>query len=181
MVKKELSYNVTYRNVRYARIEFRAGNLHLVIPRGYDYKELVNKKAGWIKKKQDYLEHVTKTHKGRDLEEKTVEELKLLVHDSVNHYSKKIGVSINNITFRKSRSKWASINTLNNISINKYMRYLPSQLISYIVFHELAHIIVRNHSRKFWKIIENEFGHYSQYENELYYYWMLISKRAELI
>jgi len=181
MVKEQLSCKVTYRKVRYARIEFRAGSLHLVIPRGYDYKALLQKRAGWIKKKQEYIEYVIKTYKDRHLEEKTLEVLKLLVHDSVSHYSKQIGVSINNITFRKSRSKWASINTLKNISINKHMRYLPPHLISYIVFHELAHIIVRNHSREFWKIIENEFGDYSDYENELYYYWMLISKRAGLI
>ena len=179
MIKEEISYKVTYRNVRYARIEFRAGNIHLVIPRGYDYKVLLRKKAGWIKKKQDYFEQIANTYGNRDLEEKTVDKLKLLVHYSTNHYSNKIDVRVNKIIFRKSRSKWASINTLNTISINKHMRFLPSHLIDYIVFHELAHIIVRNHSRKFWKIIESEFGNYSEYENELYYYWILISQKPD--
>lgn len=176
MFKVDLPCKVTYRNVRYARIEFKSGTLHFVIPQGYDYRTLLRKKAGWIRKKQEYFRYIKETYKDRDLEEKTLEDLKSIVHDSVNRYSRRIGVCANNITFRKSRSRWASINTLNNICINKNMRFLPPHLISYIVFHELAHIIERNHGRKFWKIIESEFGNFSHYENELYYYWMLISK-----
>lgn len=176
----KISYKVSYRNVRYARIEFRAGNIHLVVPKGYNYRVLLEKKAGWIKKKQIYLKQVVKNYKDRNLEEKTVEDLKVKVNNSVNHYSRKLGVSVNKITYRKSRSRWASINTLNNISINKDMRFLPSHLIEYIVFHELSHIIHRNHGKKFRELIESEFADHKMYDNELYYYWILISKRTGL-
>ena len=180
MSNTDFSYELTYRKVRYARIEFRGGNLHLVIPRGYDYEQLLRKKAGWIKKKQDEYKRVKETYRNTSFEEMSVEELKIIVNEAITHYSKKMGVSVNKVSYRKTRTKWASINTLNNISINKIMRFLPPRLIGYIVLHELAHIIERNHGSKFWRIIEKEFGDYKTYEDELYYYWILISEKYEL-
>ena len=32
---------------------------------------------------------------------------------------------------------------------------LPNHLIDYVIYHELAHTLVKNHSRKFWNTLEN--------------------------
>ena len=38
----------------------------------------------------------------------------------------------------------------NNININLCVYYLPQDLQDYIILHELAHTVVKNHSRHFW-------------------------------
>jgi predicted metal-dependent hydrolase len=51
---------------------------------------------------------------------------------------------------------------------------LPENLIEYVVFHEIAHLVELNHSKKFWNIISSKFQDYKNLENELSVYWFAI-------
>lgn len=71
-------------------------------------------------------------------------------------------------------SKWGSLSSKGNISINSYTRFLPEYLIEYIIYHEIIHFLERKHNSIFWKLIKNKYGNYKEYEKELYNYWFLI-------
>ena len=43
-----------------------------------------------------------------------------------------------------------------NVNINNYLMHLPSYLIEYVVFHEVAHLVEMGHNKRFWKIIATE-------------------------
>lgn len=38
------------------------------------------------------------------------------------------------------KTKWASFSPKNNLTINKLMKYLPDDLIEYVIFHEISHL-----------------------------------------
>ena len=45
----------------------------------------------------------------------------------------------------------------NNYNISYFIIYyffLPKRIIDYVIAHELAHILVPNHSKKFWSTVE---------------------------
>jgi len=48
------------------------------------------------------------------------------------------------------KTRWGSCSYKNNININLCICYLPQDLQDYIILHELAHTVVKNHSRHFW-------------------------------
>src|SRR4030067_894161 len=44
----------------------------------------------------------------------------------------------------------------NNLTINTLLKFLPEDLISYIVYHETAHNIERKHNETFWNLINRK-------------------------
>ncbi|UPT78174.1 M48 family metallopeptidase [Sulfurovum sp. XGS-02] len=71
------------------------------------------------------------------------------------------------IAFRKSKTKWGSCSPRNRLSFNPELMKLSSSLIEYVVVHELAHIVYKNHSKEFWALIKKFIRNYSQKEEEL--------------
>ena len=41
----------------------------------------------------------------------------------------------------------------------------PKELIDYVIIHELAHTIEKNHSKKFWYIVQKNIPNYKIYKN----------------
>jgi predicted metal-dependent hydrolase len=62
--------------------------------------------------------------------------------------------AVGRIILRKQKTIWGSCSAKNNISLNKNLIFLRDELIDYVIMHELAHIRVKNHSRKFWEELE---------------------------
>lgn len=60
------------------------------------------------------------------------------------------GLSFNKLSFRNNKTRWGSCSGNNNISLNIQLIRLPDHLIDYVILHELAHIIHKNHSSSFW-------------------------------
>jgi len=81
---------------------------------------------------------------------------------------------IHKIYFRRMKTKWASCSLKGNLTVNTLMKYLPEELIRYVIFHETAHLIERRHNDRFWGIISQKFGNYEKMEQDLFSYWFLI-------
>lgn len=86
-----------------------------------------------------------------------------------------MGVSerVGNITIRKQRSRWASCSHANNFNFNIRMASLPLKYFDYVITHELAHIIEKNHSPRFWAIVEKHCNNYKICRKNLKEYWVL--------
>ena len=64
--------------------------------------------------------------------------------------AKRYGFKHGKISVKKMKTRWGSCSYKNNININLCVCYLPQDLQDYIILHELAHTVVKNHSRHFW-------------------------------
>jgi len=53
---------------------------------------------------------------------------------------------------------------------------LPDQVRDYLVVHELAHLLEPNHSRNYWKRVDEFFPDYRYAEAELKRYWILVER-----
>ncbi len=173
----EIPYIVKYRNIKYPRLEFRTGELVLVLPHnGHNPEEIIKKHRKWIEGKLKFIsDHIGRSSKLK-LKQRSVEELRSAVSEFVEEHAEMLCVNVNRIYIRKMKSKWASCSVRKNITINSLMRYLPDSLIRYIVYHEMAHIIERKHTRRFWRAIEREYKNYSEYEKDLFFYWFRLNR-----
>lgn len=66
------------------------------------------------------------------------------------------------ITFSDTISKWGSCTHDNKLQFNWRLIMAPLLVINYVVIHELAHTIEKNHSSKFWSIVEQYTPSYRQ-------------------
>lgn len=72
----------------------------------------------------------------------------------LNELSRKHQLSYNRVTIKNNRTRWGSCSQKNNINLSLHLMRLPDYLIDYILLHELAHTLHKNHGRRFWKDME---------------------------
>jgi predicted metal-dependent hydrolase len=72
-----------------------------------------------------------------------------------------------NISVRNTKTRWGSCSYNNNISLSLHLMRLPNHLIDYVIFHELAHTLVKNHSHEFWNTLESLCPDYKKLDKEL--------------
>jgi len=68
--------------------------------------------------------------------------------------SEKHSLPYTRLTVRRMRTRWGSCSSRNNISLNSGLIFLPESLIEYVMLHELAHTLHKDHSKRFWDALE---------------------------
>lgn len=73
----------------------------------------------------------------------------------VNELAAAHGFSYNGLKIRKMTSRWGSCTSRNSINLNSWLVMLPDHLSDYVILHELAHTVHKNHSPRFWKLLDD--------------------------
>ena len=172
----DIKYQLDYRDILYPRLEFKTGDLLLVLPKNYeDEEDLINKHKGWIvKKRNEIIEALQKTNNRKLVKTRDKEAFKEYVIKIAEQYSEELHLNAKSIVFKKMKSKWASCSSKKNLTVNTLLRYLPNDLIKYVIFHEITHLIEREHNEKFWRKITQKFKKHNTYEKDLLVYWFLV-------
>jgi len=55
----------------------------------------------------------------------------------------------------------------NRIYFSKQVEKLSDEALKYIVAHELAHLVVKRHTEKFWEIVRNLYPNYVEGKREV--------------
>jgi predicted metal-dependent hydrolase len=178
--KSETPYLVKYRNVKYPRLEFKTGTLNLILPIDYEKKEkFLAKHKKWIDKKLKEIQKAIDQTEAKQINNtRNLNELKEMVQALSNGYQKELNTKINRIYFKKMKTKWASCSQGNNLTVNTLLKYLPTDLIEYIIFHEIAHSIERKHNFNFWSFIRKKISNHEAKEKDLLSYWFMVQKVA---
>lgn len=177
MPKDKIS--IIKRKIKYPRIELKTGVPILILPQNnsFDEIEILDKHKKWLKQKLEFIEKTKKKYKNQKIYKRSDNDLIKLVTNFIDEYSKVLEKKPDKISFRYMKTKWASCSRKNKITFNFMLKYLPSRLIRYVTFHEMAHLLVPNHSKDFWFLIKREFKNYAQYEEQLFGYWFLLLEK----
>jgi predicted metal-dependent hydrolase len=65
------------------------------------------------------------------------------------------GLSVRRVTVRDQRSRWGSCSRRGTVSLNWRLVQTPPWVSDYLILHELMHLREMNHSRRFWREVQN--------------------------
>lgn len=173
-----IGYSVVRRSIKYPRLEFKTGGLLLVLPKGHNgHKILIEKHRDWIYKKSVQISAALERAQEKKLDiSRTDGEFRRTVLLLSEKISGELRVGLNKIYFRRMKSKWGSCSSSRNLTVNTLLRYLPEDLVEYVIFHELAHLMERKHNSRFWRIISAKFENHAEKERSLFESWFLLQK-----
>lgn len=81
------------------------------------------------------------------------------------HYSRIMGVEPLKIAIRQQKRIWGNCDfRTKTIHLNWQIIFAPIAVIDYVIVHELCHLWVPNHSRKFWEKVAKFLPDYKRYQ-----------------
>lgn len=84
------------------------------------------------------------------------------------HYSRLMGVEPKKIAVRTQKRLWGCCDyNTQTVHLNWQIILSPQKVVDYVVAHELCHLMVPNHSKRFWKKVEKVMPDFKQYRQWL--------------
>ncbi len=118
---------------------------------------------GFLAQKQDWIAVHTAKRQARNLAHPEPDpqqaqlmraKAKTILPPLVAHYAAQMDVQPTGITITGARTRFGSCSPKNRLSFSFRLMDWPMEAIEYVVVHELAHIIHKNHGAAFYRAIE---------------------------
>lgn len=162
------------RSGRRVRIAFHNGQLRLVLPRHLDPLPVIDRHRDWILEKHEWYRRQLLLAEQLELVRRCNEKFLALVRSLSARYAALLGVKPLGIGFRRMKSKWGSCSSRGKVNLNTWLQVLPDELVAFIVYHELAHLRVRDHGPGFKALIRAEFPQHRDLDRQLKLYSLRI-------
>lgn len=72
----------------------------------------------------------------------------------VVYYAQKMGLQPAGISITSARTRFGSCSAKNRLCFSWRLMDYPDEAVDYVVVHELAHIVHKNHGPQFWALVE---------------------------
>ncbi|MDR2190642.1 MAG: M48 family metallopeptidase [Candidatus Peribacteria bacterium] len=88
-------------------------------------------------------------------------------HERLDIFSQQLHTPYRSLSIRKAKSRRGSCSHDQRIMLNLSLVYLASTYVQYVIAHEAAHLVEKNHSPAFWKLVESLFPNYQTVRKNL--------------
>jgi predicted metal-dependent hydrolase len=88
---------------------------------------------------------------------------KRIMTERVKYYAGLYGFKYQKIRISSARTRWGSCSSKGTLSFTWRLVMAPLIVIDYVVIHELVHLKVKNHSRKFWLAVSEIMPDYKKH------------------
>lgn len=169
--KRKMEIKIVYRKT--SRLSMRAvknGDIHVSAPFLVSKKTLqkfIDDNREWIEKARErqlarqkgrhaFFDKLPMNTKKSRLE--AMQKLNEIITPMIQKHAKEMGVIPEEICYKATKSKWGSCNCkTRKICFSLYLLLLPEWCVEHVVVHELAHLIVPNHSKDFYGVMDKHF------------------------
>ncbi|WP_314041834.1 SprT family zinc-dependent metalloprotease [Campylobacter showae] len=135
--------------------EYVSGEDFRYLGRSYRLK-VVQSKEEFVKLQRGYLELLVKDKSDLKRKENLIyewyhEKAMIYFFNILQEFNKIVKQDIKSVKIRQMKTRWGSCNPYKSyINLNIELIKKPKSCIEYVVFHELAHLLYPDHSKKFY-------------------------------
>jgi predicted metal-dependent hydrolase len=90
-----------------------------------------------------------------------------IIADRLPTLARRFNVTYNKISIKNQKSRWASCSKNGNLNFNLLLVAAPSNVIDYVMIHELMHLIEFDHSQQFWQLVREADPDYKKHREWL--------------
>lgn len=84
-----------------------------------------------------------------------------VIREELNTWSPTVNQPYYRVTIREQKTRWGSCSAKHNLNFNWKLIMAPPEALTYVVIHELTHLICFNHSPQFWREVEKRMPDYA--------------------
>jgi len=77
-------------------------------------------------------------------------------------YTPRLGRAPTGVRIKPLKSLWGSLDTRDRMTLDLSLALAPSEVLHYVVVHELCHLQVRNHSSQFWALVTSLYPNWQE-------------------
>ncbi len=89
------------------------------------------------------------------------------LENRVAYYHQFTGGKYTSVTIRDQKTRWGSCSSRGTLSFNYRLIFAPSEVLDYVVVHELCHLTHMNHSKDFWNMVASVMPEYKLHKKWL--------------
>lgn len=95
-------------------------------------------------------------------------ELRKQIPVFLDKWQERTGIKVNEIYIKKMKTKWGSSNPENRrIWLNLELAKNPLYCLEYVLVHEMTHLLEKNHTDRFFGLMDSFMPQWEQYRDEL--------------
>jgi len=154
--------------------------IRVAVPVGVSFVDaelFARSKREWLKKHLSRIQvlalEIERAVKTTPVDRKIAREI---LADRLNEISKRLNLPYNKLFVKNQKTRWGSCSMQNNINLNMNLVRVPPELMDYAIIHELVHTKVKNHSQRFWHVLEYYLPNARELDQELDRYWWMLSE-----
>ncbi len=72
------------------------------------------------------------------------------------------GATYDGLSIRGQRTRWGSCSAGGHMSFNWRLLLAPERVLEYVVWHEVCHLLILDHSPRFWALVERHWPSYRE-------------------
>ncbi|MDO6516580.1 M48 family metallopeptidase [Zobellia uliginosa] len=91
---------------------------------------------------------------------------KSILNNAIPRFNKK-GIRLERLDIKRMKNRWGSCTPNGVITLNPELIKAPSKCIEYVILHELCHLIVPNHKKEFYNLLEQKMPNWKKWKNHL--------------
>lgn len=97
-----------------------------------------------------------------------------IIADRLPTLASRFNVKYSKVSVKNQKSRWASCSKNGNLHFNLLLAAAPSDVIDYVMIHELMHLIEFDHSLRFWQLVKEADPDYMKHREWLLNYASII-------
>lgn len=149
-------------------IEFKDGENFLLLGEKRTLRLISQSKKPLTLVNQEFILHKEHRTDATMLFEKMYKKVaKQYLSERLDTLSTKYGYKFTRMRITSARTRWGSCSSTGTISFTWRLIMAPVEVIDYVVIHELVHIGIKDHSKRFWGKVESLMPEYKKHKNWL--------------